>query len=333
MSSVRSVFSSVSKLLEAFAAKGHRRRPMLGVRSVSRRAAPLAVDAPATPLKRSCSCPFVRPFVSVFSPVSKLLTPARHRDHRSSENPCASSCYSSSPQPPSTRNGRPRGTTTAPAAPPTGQPSTPHTPPATATNNPPSTSAPRRRKLTSSLCVSNTTASLSKASPTTAKPSASTITTPSTLSSSAPTDITSPNSTSTTPPRTSSTASSTTWSSTSCTRRPTASRSASPSSSRPANRTQRSNASSTTCRKQRRHRRRHPRHRPRSPHALTEKPRLLYVRRLHHRAALHRRRHLVRAQNSDRRSRPSQIAAFAKRYPNDVRPVQPLNGRIIKSTP
>lgn len=29
----------------------------------------------------------------------------------------------------------------------------------------------------------------------------------------------------------------------------------------------------------------------------------------------------------------AQIAAFAKRYPHDVRPVQPLNGRVVKSTP
>jgi carbonic anhydrase len=29
----------------------------------------------------------------------------------------------------------------------------------------------------------------------------------------------------------------------------------------------------------------------------------------------------------------AQIAAFAKRYPHDVRPVQPLNGRVVKATP
>lgn len=29
----------------------------------------------------------------------------------------------------------------------------------------------------------------------------------------------------------------------------------------------------------------------------------------------------------------AQIAAFAKRYPHDVRPVQPLNGRVLKATP
>jgi carbonic anhydrase len=28
----------------------------------------------------------------------------------------------------------------------------------------------------------------------------------------------------------------------------------------------------------------------------------------------------------------AQIAEFAKRYPHDVRPVQPLNGRVIKAT-
>jgi carbonic anhydrase len=28
----------------------------------------------------------------------------------------------------------------------------------------------------------------------------------------------------------------------------------------------------------------------------------------------------------------AQIAAFAKRYPHDVRPVQPLNGRVVKAT-
>jgi carbonic anhydrase len=27
---------------------------------------------------------------------------------------------------------------------------------------------------------------------------------------------------------------------------------------------------------------------------------------------------------------PAQIAAFARLYPHDVRPVQPLNGRIVK---
>jgi carbonic anhydrase len=29
---------------------------------------------------------------------------------------------------------------------------------------------------------------------------------------------------------------------------------------------------------------------------------------------------------------PAQIAAFAKRYPHDVRPVQPLNGRVVKAS-
>ena len=30
---------------------------------------------------------------------------------------------------------------------------------------------------------------------------------------------------------------------------------------------------------------------------------------------------------------PAQIAAFTKRYPHDVRPVQPLNGRVVRATP
>ncbi len=29
---------------------------------------------------------------------------------------------------------------------------------------------------------------------------------------------------------------------------------------------------------------------------------------------------------------PSQIAAFAKLYPHDVRPIQPTNGRVIKES-
>jgi len=30
---------------------------------------------------------------------------------------------------------------------------------------------------------------------------------------------------------------------------------------------------------------------------------------------------------------PAQVAAFARRYPHNVRPVQPLNGRVVKATP
>lgn len=29
----------------------------------------------------------------------------------------------------------------------------------------------------------------------------------------------------------------------------------------------------------------------------------------------------------------AKIAAFAKRYPHNVRPVQPLNGRVVRATP